>query len=320
MMVRPSPRLDVGRDVDPDLDLRTRAAALAGIGSWQCDLQAETINWTSEVYDLFALPGGRVDRRETLAMYTEESRLALDLLRTRAISQCGRFSLDARIVRGDGVMRWIRIVGGTMSQNGRALYLYGTKQDVTEERARWEDMRRLAECDALTGLSNRRMFQTAFLDCPPAAPALHPVGALLLVDVDGFKQVNDRFGHAAGDRCLRVMAERLVAAFPEALMIARIGGDEFGIVLPAGCGSLAKGGIVTAFDVLRAPILWGDQLLDVSASFGLALVHDPERLDAEATFAAADGALYEAKRAGRGMYRIAQSIPDPGPVGIWCAA
>jgi diguanylate cyclase (GGDEF)-like protein len=292
--------------LEDDGALHARAAALSGIGSWQCDLRTETIGWTREVFGLFGVPTGlRIDRRETLGMYAEESREALDRLRSRAIEQCGRFSLDAQIVTADGAPRWIRIVAGTISEGGRAAILYGTKQDVTDERARWEDLRRLAECDGLTGLANRRMFQTAFLDCPFAAPALHPAGALLLVDVDGFKQVNDRFGHAAGDRCLRVMAERLRTRFPDALMIARIGGDEFAVLLPAGRGTVTRALIDTGFDMLCAPILWQDGLLDVSASAGLAFIGDPHGFNAEAAFAAADGALYRAKRAGRGTYRIA---------------
>jgi diguanylate cyclase (GGDEF)-like protein len=300
-MIGSTGRVPVG-----DVELRARAAALAGIGGWQCDLRTDGITWTPEVFDLFGLPPcRRPDRRETLGMYAEEAQAALGRLRTRAIQDCGRFTLDAEIVRTDGARRWIRIVAGTIAHDGRAAYLYGTKQDITEERLRWDDMRRLAECDGLTGLANRRMFQSAFLDCPFAAPSLHPVGALLLIDVDGFKQVNDRFGHAAGDRSLRVMAERLRARFPEALMIARIGGDEFAVVLPAGRSSVTREAIDAQFDVLCAPILWQDGLLDVSASAGLAFIRDPFGFDAEAAFVAADSALYAAKRAGRGTYRIA---------------
>jgi len=296
-----------------DPDLRARATALAGIGSWQCDLRSDSLAWTPEVFDLFGFEANRrLDRRETLGMYTEESRHALGRLRTQAIRQCGRFSLDAQIVRTDGATRWVRIVAGTMARGNRPVSLYGTKQDVTEERLRWEEMRRLAECDALTGLANRRKFQSAFLDCPFLAPALRPLGGLLLVDVDGFKQVNDRFGHAAGDQCLRIVAERLLAGFPEALMIARIGGDEFAILLPAGRACLKRSTIAARFDMLSAPILWQDELLDVSASAGLAFVPDPHGVDAGSVFAAADNALYAAKRAGRGTYRIAA---DPGLIG-----
>src|SRR3546814_3130095 len=96
----------------------------------------------------------------------------------------------------------------------RSARLYGTKQDITEERERWEAMRRMAEQDPLTGLANRGRFQTRFLDSPRSAPAITPLGALVLVAIDGCRQVNHISGHAAGDACLRTVAERLLTGFP----------------------------------------------------------------------------------------------------------
>src|SRR3546814_3499640 len=92
-------------------------------------------------------------------------------------------------------------------------------------------MRRMAEQDPLTGLANRGRFQTRFLDSPRSAPAITPLGALVLVAIDGCRQVNHISGHAAGDACLRTVAERLLTGFPDALLVARIGGSEFAILM-----------------------------------------------------------------------------------------
>lgn len=292
--------------VAPD-GLLDRAAALAGAGAWSCNLADEALSWTSGVYDLFGLPRNvGIDRRAIVAMYEEESREAMERLRAAAIARQGTFTCDAQIVRTDGERRWMRLTGTVACRAGRPFQLYGLKQDITEEKARWEAMRRLAEQDALTGLTSRGIFQSQFLDPPPSARAIAPLGALILFDVDGFKLINDRRGHAAGDACLKAVAARLSAGFPDALMIARIGGDEFGVLTAASASPAAlERKVARELVSLSAPILWRDQILEVSASAGIAVAGNPLAYDAEELFASADAALYGAKRAGRNRVRMA---------------
>ncbi len=304
-----------------------RALALAGIGAWSCDLADSSLLWTAGVYDLFGLPAdSRVDRRETVAMYAEESRETMERARAQAIADAGtsgdptrgRFSIDAEIVRTDGARRWMRLTGDVVVEGGRARRLYGLKQDITEEKLRWEAMRQLAEHDALTALASRAVFQSRFLDAPAGgrfldAPTggsgIAPLGALILFDVDGFKQVNDRFGHAAGDLCLRVVAERLAAGFPDAPMIARIGGDEFAVLVGAETlGAALELRLAAALADLRMPIAWAGEILRVGASAGIAVAGDTYDYDAEAMFAVADAALYAAKTAGRNTFRV--GVPE----------
>ncbi len=306
-----------GRTFDKTADktaLIDRALALAGMGAWSCDLADSSLLWTAGVYDLFGLPAdSRVDRRETVAMYAEESRETMERARAQAIADAGtsgdakrgRFSVDAEIVRTDGARRWMRLTGDVVVEGGRARRLYGLKQDITDEKLRWEAMRQLAEHDALTGLASRAVFQSRFLDAPAGGSGIAPLGALILFDVDGFKQVNDRFGHAAGDACLRVVAERLGAGFPDAPMIARIGGDEFAVVVGAETsGAALELRLAAALADLRMPIAWAGEILRVGASAGIAVAGDAYAYDAEAMFAVADAALYAAKTAGRNTFRV----------------
>ncbi|MEG3168649.1 GGDEF domain-containing protein [Sphingomonas sp. LB3N6] len=291
-----------------------RALALAGMGAWSCDLADSSLLWTAGIYDLFGLPADkRVDRRETVSMYAEESRETMERARAQAIADAGtsgdakrgRFSVDAEIVRTDGTRRWMRLTGNVVVEGGRARRLYGLKQDITEEKLRWEAMRQLAEHDALTGLASRAVFQSRFLDAPAGGSGFVPLGALILFDVDGFKQVNDRFGHAAGDACLRVVAERLAAGFPDAPMIARIGGDEFAVLVGAETlGAALELRLAAALADLRMPIAWAGEILRVGASAGIAAAGDAYAYDAEAMFAVADAALYAAKTAGRNTFRV----------------
>lgn len=102
--------------------------------SWECDLTNDALRWSPGVFDLFGIPRGvQVDRREVVEMYVGESRTSLDRLRADAIANRGSFTFDAQIRRPDGVLRWIRVTADVQCENGRAVLLYGTKQDVTAE-------------------------------------------------------------------------------------------------------------------------------------------------------------------------------------------
>ena len=284
--------------IDPLLD---RAMASARVGAWSCNLSDNELSWTSGVYDLFGLPRGTaLDRRQTVDMYTEESREEMERLRTQAIVRGGIFNLDARILRPDGEMRWMRISGEMIRPVGGTPILHGLKQDVTEEKLRSEALRRLAENDALTGLANRAIFESRFLNGRRMGSPAASLGAIILFDLDGFKEINDRWGHLAGDACLKVFAERLSASFPEALLTARIGGDEFAVILgndePA---DLIEAHITRFLFRLRAPILWQGHMFTVGASSGIAFPTDPCSYDAEELFIRADAALYATKRRDR---------------------
>lgn len=280
------------------LALHDRASRLVPMGAWSCDLQSEGLEWTGGVFDLFGLPRDTpVDRSDIVGMYTDESREVLERRRERAIARRAGFTMDASIVRPDGTVRWMRITAATEVSNGRSVALYGMKQDITDDVLRLEGLRTRAECDALTGLANRARFQSEFLGRQRHAPELARVGALMLFDMDGFKSINDRWGHAAGDACLATFARRLEVAFPNAAMIARIGGDEFAVVLPpVHEREAAESAIRRHVIALHAPAEWDGRVLPLGVSAGLAFAEAAPDFDPQALFVAADGALYAAKR------------------------
>lgn len=282
----------------PDPARMLRRLDRAGIGLFECELRTERLSWTRSVYDVFGLPERGFRRGDVVKLYDPESREVLDALRSRAIETAGSFTLDARITRPDGSDRWIRITAEVEHQGGKAVRLAGTKRDITEQRREQERLRIAAETDALTGLANRAAFQARFLDSSASRPGVRPLGALVLIDVDGFKQVNDRHGHIAGDACLAQFGQRLRQAFPGALMTARIGGDEFAVLLPSDRHLPRVGRRVReAIALLRTPIFWQGRLLTIGASHGIAIADNAFAYDAEAMFLRADQALYAAKRA-----------------------
>ncbi|MDB5654537.1 MAG: diguanylate cyclase domain [Tardiphaga sp.] len=279
------------------------SSAAARIGVWECTLADESLAWTDVVYDLFDQDRGTaLDRAATLQCYPEESLQALIKARSKAIDERSGFSLETEIVTAKGNRRWIRITATVECVDGVAVRIFGMKQDITEEKILADRNRYLAEFDVMTGLANRSRFQSKLSELSTVAPPSKPFGALLLIDLDEFKSVNDSCGHAAGDECLREAALRISRVCVGAELVARIGGDEFAVMLGTemSFGAISETAAAIVAEMSRAVSFRG-RLLQLGASVGIALVEDctPSQL-----FVMADTALYAAKNAGRNTFRI----------------
>ncbi|MFF5229120.1 diguanylate cyclase domain-containing protein [Dactylosporangium sp. NPDC000521] len=172
----------------------------------------------------------------------------------------------------------------------------GLLWDLTEQRAM---LAHLAYHDALTGLANRTLLARRAADDIAATPP-GAATAVILLDLDGFKQVNDGLGHAAGDELLVAAAQRLTAATGDAGTVARLGGDEFVVLLPRVTGGRAAEEVARRILThLAAPVTVAGASLRIRASAGVALGHGPGA-DLDALLRDADLALYEAKADGRG--------------------
>ena len=163
----------------------------------------------------------------------------------------------------------------------------------------------LAQHDALTGLPNRREFMQRLKQSAALAVRQDFKLALLFIDLDDFKQVNDQYGHKAGDELLKQVAQRLSEAVRQSDAVGRLGGDEF-LLLLMDCHNPAE---VARFsqkliDQLAAPYALAGNAAKITASVGIALYPDTGT-DVEQLLALADAAMYEAKRAGRNAYRFA---------------
>jgi diguanylate cyclase (GGDEF)-like protein len=286
--------------------LYDQAAHLARFGAWECDLTTEKLIWTDGVYDLFDLPRGiPLCRSMTLDFYHDESRELMERVRSNALSSGGRFSLDARIRTRRGEDRWMHLTGEVIIEHGRATRIYGSKQDITLEKKQWDRLRQLAERDPLTGLANRGVFETRCHELGKLDFGDLPVSALALIDLDHFKEINDRLGHAAGDACLRQIAGRLFRLFGERNIVARIGGDEFALLLRGPCSvQQLKHTLARALRALCRPIYWRDLRIDAGVSIGATMLRVSAYRDTSQLFTEADTALYAAKAAGRKRVRI----------------
>ena len=286
--------------------LYDQALNVARIGAWECELETERLTWTPGVYDIFGYPMDNPLRRASIVdLYIDESRRNMELARAEVIRSGRAVTLDAEIRTWRGERRWMRLSINAVSERGRPVRIFGCKQDITSDRRIMETLRQQAETDPLTGLANRSVFQARYSEVVGDSLNHGFASALVLIDLDGFKDLNDTFGHSAGDACLCEIAQRLRRAFHDAGLVARFGGDEFAIILRAPTNAARITHVLQQTIVmLSQPLFFNGVRLGVGASIGVALVGRPHRRRITELFAEADMALYGAKAAGRNKVHL----------------
>jgi diguanylate cyclase len=218
------------------------------------------------------------------------------------------FSREMQFRRRDGSLLWCELQGRAVQMGNPDAGTIWLLEDVTERRAERERLTWSASHDLLTRLFNRAAFEQRMAQWLARAGA-HDSATLLMLDLDRFKTVNDQAGHAAGDQVLREVAAVLQAHVRGADVAARVGGDEFALLLPScqGAAGLALAErLVQA--VGRIGVQHAGQWLSVGVSIGVLVLHSHDAADIDACRARADAALYQAKRGGRGRAVLAR--PD----------
>jgi diguanylate cyclase (GGDEF)-like protein len=281
------------------------ASRSARIGSWELELPSRTLVWSSELYRIHDLdPGNPVSLDVALGVYPCEHRSGLERAIEQAIEAGKPFDLELPLVSLCGEVRWVRLTGEAERVGGTPVRLVGAMQDITEQRRRERMLERLAHHDDLTGLPNRKLFRENLELALHSADANGTNMALMLIDVDDFKTTNDTFGHDNGDRLLQEFARRLKLCFRVEDTIARIGGDEFAVVLPDSPDVEGLERFATRIRVEMAGGFEADgEQIEMSASLGVALYPD-HAANATELLRQADIALYNSKAAGRGVHRF----------------
>ncbi|SAK67132.1 response regulator receiver modulated diguanylate cyclase/phosphodiesterase [Caballeronia calidae] len=206
-----------------------------------------------------------------------------------------------RIRRPNGDVRWLQSTGSAVLDDaGNVARIVGISEDITAEQDRLVELDRLAFTDSLTGLANRAALMRRIDDrCRRKAPF-----ALMFIDLDRFKVLNDTLGHTAADRLLKSLSKIIGAALPPDAFLARLGGDEFAVLIDGAKDKDELAGV--AQGTLRA-LVHADQARragTITASIGISLF--PENgANRETLLTSADLAMYAAKKAGRNGYRFA---------------
>jgi len=281
-----------------------RVEALARVGTWEWDLATQRVEWSQELLTLFGIPADEpLDYASYRSLlHTDDIGLVEGTL-ARALETGEPFSYTHRMHLADEVTeRWFECHGEVVTDDaGRPQRVLGTAHDITDQRRVQDELHHLAEHDPLTGLRNRRSISRHLAERLQRED--ERAGALLLLDIDNFKDINDLRGHAVGDQVMRVLAQLLKDSVEPDAVLGRLGGDEFAVVLPGGESTDALAAAEQLCDaVARHPVLADGAALRITASIGVAPLC-PAR-DVDVLLASADLALYDAKGAGRNRARL----------------
>ncbi|RKS68056.1 diguanylate cyclase (GGDEF)-like protein [Motilibacter peucedani] len=284
------------------------ASAAANDGLWDWDLSAGAIYLSPRWADLVGVPAGALSTgpHEWLGRVHPDDLPALQAALDDTVE--GRVpALEAqhRLHTGAGGWRWMLSRALRVVSPSGEVRLVGSLTDVHARRTLEEQLRHEASFDALTGLPNRALFLRRLTAAVERAAEGGTGGAVLFIDLDGFKAVNDTLGHAAGDELLVEVARRMEEVLRGGDTAARLGGDEFAVLLDGTAGRPeAERAAQRLQDAIGRPVQLGATSVTVSASIGVAAPLDGSSA-VEAVLRCADEAMYAAKAAGKATYRCA---------------
>ncbi|GEM_PF-2132926 len=217
--------------------------------------------------------------------------------------------LELEVYRKDRTTIWISVNARiARDENGNPVFIEGFVTDITERKRAQDHIRYLAQHDALTGLPTRVVFRDRIALALAQARRENRHVAVLFIDLDHFKHINDSLGHQVGDRLLRAVAARLQHCLREVDSVARLGGDEFVIGLPGiDTGNDAASVARKAIEALTRPLTVDEHELHISASIGISF-YPTDGEDVDALMRAADTAMYHAKEKGRNNYQFFTSV------------
>ncbi len=300
-------RTDITRQKEMEESL-AQAQRVAKMGSWSLDLTTNTLLWSDEIYNIFGIEPEKFKASIEAFFETihEDDLEAVQAAYQEAVEKGVPYDIEHRIIRQDnGEVRWVHEKCiHIRNDHGEVIRSDGTVHDITKRKEAQATLERLATTDDLTGLANRNQFQNRFAQSLLLANREQKKLALMLLDLDKFKPVNDTYGHQAGDAVLQKVAEIFNATCRNTDIVARLGGDEFAILLvhPEGTDHI-KHIANRIIEGVRKPMsILGHEIL-IGTSVGIAMYPDHGVNEDELT-KKADKALYDAKEAGRSCSRI----------------
>ena len=298
----------------------SNAQRIGEMGDWECDLKSDRIVPSEQAWRIFGHDPeqGALKLEQWLAIVHEDDAPTLREAWQQAVASGQSFAIDHRIVHPGGQLRHVhqQVEVTEHGADGGALHLAGAVHDITRHKEAEEQIRRLAHYDPLTGLPNRLLFTEHLHKALSIARRCGRQAAIMFVDLDHFKRVNDTLGHNAGDELLRIVAKRLASSLrsndsitraepePTNNSIARLGGDEFIVLLTevtqADDAAAVARRMVAA---LGEPVTVQGTEIFIGGSIGVAM-YPCDGEDIETLLMNADTAMYRAKSAGRGGFHF----------------
>lgn len=291
-----------------------RAQRVARIGSWKLDLRTQALNWSPETYRLFGITEGTpVSLGEFLSRVHPADRDKVAQQWARAL-QGEVYDVEHRLLP-PAAASWVRERAEfAFGDNGEADTAWGTVQDISEAKAHQAQVDFITHHDVLTGLPNRAQFLELLRLCMTQSSTLQTKLAVAYIDMDGFAALNAQFGREAGNQLIVQLGIRLAQAVRERQYLARIGGDEFAVIL-TGLKN-ANDHLIPVQRMLDAisqplPLPGHDgHTAHVTASIGIAQFPQSDTMEAEQLLRQADQAMYLAKLAGKNRHHVFDPMKD----------
>ncbi|MBV6656714.1 MAG: EAL domain-containing protein [Devosiaceae bacterium] len=220
--------------IEQKTDSLREAQRLGRSGTWRRPLDEDKLHLDSRAYELLRFEPGslKTSRADMRKHYVGDAFDRLVMLQDTVVETGEQAETDVQMRRGDGAIIDMRIrMMLERDAKGEPRALFGTMQDVTSEKAAERELEQLAFYDHLTGLANRSLFTRELRRVCDKADAGQGDAALILLDLDYFKEVNDTLGHLAGDQLLEVVGRRLSEAVGNGCFVSRLGGDEFAVIV-----------------------------------------------------------------------------------------
>jgi len=276
------------------------AQRVARVGNWTRDIRSGKLTWSEEMRRIFGVAEREVREGLLREFDHPEDAPQVNRIVRAAENEYAPYSVDHRIIRTDGSISHIQEQAEyTFDSDGEPVQLIGTLLDVTSRKQAEDQLAHLAHHDALTGLPNRLLLLERLNQLLSYAQRHERTLAVLYLDLDRFKVVNDTLGHGVGDEVLKAAAERLARAVRGSDTVARPGGDEFIIILS---DVATERDVRTVADKIvatfHAPFLVGEDEFFLSTSIGIAL-YPRDGVDVDTLIKNADAAMYRAKDSGR---------------------
>ncbi len=300
--------LAIGRDITSIRENESRlkeAQILAKVGSWELEFPGLQLFWSQEVYNIFEISPDEYEPSydHFLNLIHPEDRELVDAAYSESLNNKTHYDIVHRLLFPDGRIKYVHERGHTIyDENGTILRSIGSIQDITERKTVENSMEHMAHHDTLTGLPNRLIAQKKTEEAIKFAKKNHSKVALLFLDLDGFKIINDSLGHSIGDEMIRMVASRLKECVYENSTISRHGGDEFLIILPNIHDKKEVHKIIEKLlSKFEHPFDIKGHFLTTSASIGVALYPDSSN-SFDSLLRNADTAMYKAKENGKNTY------------------
>lgn len=296
----------------------------SGDGVWDWDIPSDTAHFSDQYREMFGFGNTGIK----VSMRTWKRHIHPDDIKSLDQAICNylagitdKYTHEHRVICEDKSIKWVLSRGMTVKRNkkGKPLRMVGTHTDITEHKLLENRLENLAHFDSLTGLPNRTLFSDRLKLALAFAKRERKMLAVMFIDLDQFKEINDLHGHKIGDKLLKKISQRLISCTRESDTVGRIGGDEFIVLLPIidneFDATLVANKIIAAVSkpieivkpgVQSQPIRIIDDNLQVSASIGIS-IYPEHGTDEKLLVINADLAMYQAKKNGKNQAQLFDS-------------